>query len=231
MNRNLLFPTLLAGAIGLPFMILNDGRSGTQSSPTASWFGEVNANDPNFKSSGSLAFSGDNTAANNLAGPSQIVSPTDLRDVFRLDVTPQWVSQNWDRISSIEGSDGLRALRVAFVSGTNQSDLHGCLTYGFDSRARLQRISFQGWTGDPNQIISLVTQNFGLESRKSTIAGCYVARSWGKDIGVLLLKHPPVVRAEMPQQRMAVALEILNPSSNYQLGNETRQFLDDAIGR
>ena len=120
MNRNLLFPTLLAGAIGLPFMILSDGRSGTPTNPNGSWFGEANASDPNFNGYSSSAMAADTGAPNNLAGPSQIVSPTELRDVFRLDVTPQWVSQHWDRISSIESNDGLRGLRVAFVSGINK---------------------------------------------------------------------------------------------------------------
>jgi hypothetical protein len=212
-------------------MVFNNSQDTTTTMSNGRLAGEANTSDWRLDSSGSPGLLGSATKPNNSAGHLQVVPVTNLPDVFRLEVSPEWVSQHWDRISSIESDDGLRGLRVAFASGINQSDVHGCLTYYFDNRTRLQRITFQGWTGDPSPIISLVTHEFGFKSQNSSIAGCYVARSWGKDIGVLLLKHPPVVRAELSQQQFAVALEVLNPSSKFELSNLTRQFLADATGR
>ena len=62
-------------------------------------------------------------------------------DLFRFDITPEWVVQNWPRVSSQLAEFSFSGLRVPVVSGTSIHDLAGSLTYYFDSQQRLQRTS------------------------------------------------------------------------------------------
>ena len=46
------------------------------------------------------------------------------------------------------------------LTGTAEDDLAGAMTYYFDPRQKVQRITFQGTTGDPGKLIRLLTEQF-----------------------------------------------------------------------
>ena len=71
-----------------------------------------------------------------------------LAAVFRCDITPPWVMSQWSRVSTGLAELDLHGYRVALISGTREGDLAGSLTYYFNIQQRLQRITFQGSTGD-----------------------------------------------------------------------------------
>jgi hypothetical protein len=120
-------------------------------------------------------------------------------------------------------------MRVAFVSGTNLTDIHGSLTFYFDSSQVLQRIGFRGWTGDPTALVALAQNAYQLQAKRSNLSGCYTASSWGRTRGVLLLKPPAVIRADLPLQRMAVLFDLANPSGNRPVSEEAKRHLDEAV--
>jgi len=227
MSRSLLYPVILVGALGLPVLLVNERTDGglpmvqnqsQQGIPTFQVSAPLNAYYPGTAAGPDLS-----------AQPLQFMPVQDLGQVFRFDWTPEMITQRWERVSVIEEGDGLRGMRVAFVSGTNLTDIHGSLTFYFDASQVLQRIGFRGWTGDSSAVVALAQNAYQLQSKRSNLSGCYTASSWGRTRGVLLLKPPAVIRADLPLQRMAVLFDLANPSGNLPVSEEAKRHLDEAV--
>ncbi len=60
--------------------------------------------------------------------PGQSVRYHRIRDVFRFDISKEWIYQNWDRKSTGLGDPELFGIRVVLVTGTQRADLAGSLT-------------------------------------------------------------------------------------------------------
>lgn len=228
MNRNLFYPFVLAGALGMPVLLVNDRSE--QPFPMLHAEGQVPAGLAAYPVPGpTTAYYPGNALGPDLSAPPlQFMPIQDLGQVIRFDWTPEMITQRWERVSVIEEGDGLRGLRVAFVSGVNATDIHGSLTFYFDPSQVLQRIGFRGWTGDPAAIVSLVQNGYQMQPRRSSLSGCYISSSWGRTKGMLLLKPPAVIRAELPQQRMAILLDLVNPRGNAQVSEEAARHLQEA---
>ena len=162
------------------------------------------------------------------AAPMEFLQTTNLAEIFRFDVNPNWVKNRWPRVSTAPNEPGLHGMRVALVTGTNRNDLQGSLTYHFDTNQRLQRISFHGWTGDTARLLELMTQTFDLRSQPTHFAGLYVSSNRRGPTGALIMRHPDVVRAENPNQQVAVVLEVNNPQGNFPLSQNMQQILNSA---
>ncbi len=93
-----------------------------------------------------------------VAGPEV----TNFGEVFRFDVTPQSVSQRWSRVSTGIGNAQLQGYRVPLVTGNEESDLAGSLTYYFDGHPKLRRITFLGTTGNPRRLVDFLGQHYGF---------------------------------------------------------------------
>jgi len=78
---------------------------------------------------------------------------------------------NFEEIFPSPGDYELHGLRVALITGTNSWDLHGSLTYYFDTSHRVQRITFRGWSGDATKLITLLTQKYGFRQQQTHWAG------------------------------------------------------------
>lgn len=192
---------------------LNPARNGVINSPPAAEFRDNviwpgNALGPDFN-----------------AVPLEFMPVTDLSEIFRFDANPAWVRQRWDRVSLSAGESGLSGLRVPLVTGVNASDLFGSLTYYFDSNQVAQKITFQGWTGNPNGLVQFVTKNYGFKNQPTTSAGLYVAKSWRKSTGALYMQHPNVIRSENVNQQVAILLEINNPDGSYELSTNVAAMI------
>lgn len=160
--------------------------------------------------------------------PMEFMPTGNLNEIIRFDIRPDWVKQRWPRVSMTSSDSGLHGMRVALVTGTNRSDLHGSLTYHFDRNQSLQRISFQGWTGEPSRLIQLLTQAYKFQQKPTHLAGLYVASDWGTPKSAMLMQHPSVIRAENPTQQVGVMLEINNPQGKFGLSNNLRGMLSSA---
>ncbi len=233
MSRNFFYPIVFAGALGLPVLLVNDREEQplplVQEPAQASG---VNVSGiPAFQVAAPVTtyYPGNAQGPDLSAQPLQFLPVQDLGQVFRFDWTADAIAQRWERVSVIEEGDGLRGLRVAFVSGINPSDIHGSLTFYFDRSQGLQRIGFRGWTGDPSALVGLMQGTYGLQARKSNLSGCYTSSSWGRTRGVLLLKPPAVIRAELPLQKVAILLDLVNPQSSGQVSEEAAWHLQEAV--
>ena len=147
----------------------------------------------------------------------------DIQSAIRFSATPDWVMQNWSRISIIE-VDGMRGMRVPFVSGLQLHDVAGSLTYCFDDSNQLQRISFRGVTGDPRKMQQIATTGYDLKNEGAQ-GGLYVARWNGKPTSFMLVEAAPVIRADSPNSRYRVRMELNRPRSYLTVSQEMQQLV------
>lgn len=144
-----------------------------------------------------------------LAGPPV----QDLGEVFQFDVTPAWVLGRWPNVLTLAGPDSFQGYRVPLVTGTGESDLAGTLTYYFTSKPVVQRIRFQGVTGDPARLVALVTTRFGFVKQKSPEPNVhlYQIRWHGRPNSQLVVRMADTIRADLPLRRFSIDLEINLP--------------------
>lgn len=150
---------------------------------------------------------------------------SDLRQVIRFDVTPNWIKAHWPRVSVGWTEDGLEGFRVPLVTGTAVHDLTGALTYYFDSRHRVQRIRFVGNTGDASPLVDLCQRYYDMEIEPTRIAGYYTRRYHGRPVNVLRVTHDAVLRADAPNLQLNIVLELNNPQGDFNLSQATLDLL------
>jgi hypothetical protein len=108
------------------------------------------------------------------AVPRTALNVHDAGSVFNFEVTPEWILARWPSVSTGLSHLQLEGYRVPLVTGTTQQDLAGALTYYFDSKQKLQRISFIGVSGDPRPLIGLLSNRFHLTRRLANDPGLVV---------------------------------------------------------
>ena len=226
---------VLLAAVGVPFFWFNKSVSSTVQDRIKTWFDRKESPATWDLLDGGSAVgvapfgSHDPRHRPSLTG----ASVSELSEFLRFDVTPNWISQRWARVSTVRVEQGLEGLRVPLVTGTNLDDLAGSLTYYFDKEQRVRRITFYGHTGDDRKLVSAVTQQFGMRKKQTLGAGLYLARWNGKPTSVLRIEHAPVVRSDMPHGRLEVTLELNRPDAAFQLSREAQGILDQdqEVGR
>jgi hypothetical protein len=185
---------------------------------------------PDFGATQTFVFPGDANGPDLTAQPTDFLPVTNLAEIIRFDVYPNWVKNRWKRVSTNPGDAGLHGLRVAVVTGTNTWDLHGSLTYYFDVNQRAQRITFRGWTGDSSRLVNLLTSQFGLKAQPTHWAGAYAAQNKrGVPTAGLLMQHPAVITRENPVQQVAMVMELNHPQGSFQLSPSFLNMLRYAV--
>ena len=132
----------------------------------------------------------------------------ELAEALRFNVTASWILGRWPRVTTGLPDAGLQGYRVALVSGTQEDDLAGALTYYFNKNHVCQRITFQGTTGDARKLISMLTTRFGFERQTSDDPGVYLYQiRWnGRATSELQVRPARVIRASAPTARFEVLL-------------------------
>jgi len=97
--------------------------------------------------------------------PPRAEETVDLAEALRFDITPAWVVRRWPWVSAGLSQLPLNGYRVPLFTGTAEDDLAGALTYYFNSRQQVQRITFQGTTGDAGKLVRLVRSRFRFARR------------------------------------------------------------------
>ena len=143
-----------------------------------------------------------------------------------MDVSPAWVTSRWARVTTSLSSLEMEGLRVPLVTGTKVDDLAGSLTYYFNEYGQVQRLTFHGYTGNPQRITALATQYFGMQAKPSVGPGLFVAQWNGKPTSVLYISRAPVVSTDRPHAQLQVILEVNRPADGYRLSQQLQQFLE-----
>jgi len=138
-----------------------------------------------------------------------------LPEIFRFDINKQWVYRHWARKSTALAELRLYGIRVPLVSGTQLYDLAGSLTYYFNSNGVVERISFNGNTGDTTGLVMLLANRYGLVRQTTPIAGeqLFQIRRGAQVFSELRTRPAPVLWANSPHDSFTVELELQRPGS------------------
>jgi hypothetical protein len=145
-------------------------------------------------------------AAHQATDPSTIgIRP--LHEVLSFDRTPAWVLGNWPRVTTSLADLQTQGYRVPLVTGTREADLAGSLTYYFGNQ-RLERILFQGTTGDARQLVTLLGAQFGFSRELTDDPSVYLyrVRRGSRVVSELRIKPAPVIRKSEGNARFDVNL-------------------------
>lgn len=217
-GRHTLFGMAVLAATGVPYALSNlagerarEGRS-AESDPLAEAPRLPVASSDGAPNPVQLMAASVQPPVQPLEGP-QVV---DLAEVLRFDIAPAWLVQRWPRVMSTRHDGGLQAYRVLLVTGMKESDLAGPLTYYFNPSQQLERIRFQGATGDCRPLVQHLTSRFQM-SRQSTADPAeqlYVVKRDGKVVSQLRVVTASFLDASMPTARYHVELSLARPSEH-----------------
>jgi len=136
----------------------------------------------------------------------ELAPMTPADQAFDLDVTIDTIIRRWPRVSTGMAELELYGYRVPLVTGIQEHDVAGSLTYYFDNLNVCQRLSFEGTTGDADQLIQLLSQQFGMTRQAADGPAVYVYKSqWnGEATSELRIRPAAVVRSDQPHRRFDV---------------------------
>jgi hypothetical protein len=223
LSRSLAVPTLLAASVAVPYVATNapDWKQQWNTPPAAGDTGGPTA--PPLLGNNVLQRPVPSTTMP--GGPGATLYPTQtplegtpavsLSEVFRLDVTKDWVYARWPRKSTALAELDLYGVRVPLVTGAQLTDVAGSLTYYFGPEGRVRLISFRGRTGDTTQLVQLVTQRFGLQQQATLVAGeqLFQTRDGEKIFSSLRTRPAPVLWASSPHDSFSVELDLQDPAT------------------
>lgn len=149
----------------------------------------------------------------------------DLREVLRFDISPDWVVNRFSRVSTVLADLKLKGLRVPIVTGIQADDVAGTLTFYFDNSDRLQRLTFHGFTGDPNRFAEIMVSSYGMQREPALEAGVFTKRWNGRPVNFMRLTHAPVVYSDAIHQKFTVFLELNQPDLAYGISEEARKIV------
>ncbi len=210
-NRGTLFLLVLGAAIVVPYVMFDEGLSKTARTEWQRFFGG-NSSAPAANNGGGIGSwfqSAPQPLANLDVGPA--LPPVGLEEALRLDISPMWVTSHWSRVSTVVSETEHMGLRVALVSGTQPTDIAGSLTYYFDQRHQLQRVTFTGLTGDESRVITHLMNNYGFIPKPTVAAGLYQAPAGAGKVSQAQVNHLPVVNAAATNARVELAIELNRP--------------------
>ncbi len=168
------------------------------------------------------------------AGPTLVGRPVgDLREVLRFDISPQWVTERFSRVTTVLADLQLNGLRVPLVTGTDPDDLAGSVSYYFDQSDHLQRVMVHGFTGDPHALISTMTEHYGLQGEPTLEAGVYTKRWNGMPVHFVRITRAPIVYSDALHHKFTVFLELNQPDLRYGISPEAQRIVvsDRSTGR
>ena len=150
-----------------------------------------------------------------------------FEDVFNMNITPTWITQRWARVSNNIQSGQWQGYRVPIVTGEQTDDLAGALTYYFDNQQQLQRIAFQGTTGEPQRLITILQQKFHLTKRPTSLIGLYIKSQNRRPVSVLMITRPPraATHTDTRYSQYVIQFELNRPTIGTQLSEHYKQIL------
>lgn len=139
----------------------------------------------------------------------------DFGEVFRFDISPRWIAERWPHVSTGLAQLQLHGHRVPLVTGTEETDLAGSLTYYFSPRQRVERLVFQGTTGDPSRFIAFLNRNYHFVHRAMNDPGLFIYEAVdrnGNFAGAAEIRSSWTVRADAPLRRYQIKLQLERPT-------------------
>lgn len=218
-SRPLIIATLVGATVGVPYLTSHSstGQKNTNGAAPAGGYATQNgtaarlpavaapfpASTPN---PGGIAYSDQR--------PIDGAQFTSVNQIFRFDVTKEWVYQNWSRKSTGPTDVGLYSIRVPLVMRPNMTALAGSLTYYFNAQGQVEHISFRGRTGDTTPLVQMLTTSYQLEQVEGPAGEKLYQLYYRRQVQSELRTHPEgILYSNSPNQSIAVELELARPGS------------------
>ena len=238
--RRFFLPAILLAAIGGPYMYSGGGFESAKQSVSSLW--KQNGAKTKSDSTANLEqASFQSTLASTKPASIQVTDGPpatephqiqDLHEILRFDVTPDWIMSRWPRVTTNLADLDLEGMRVPLMTGTRPDDLAGSLTYYFDKHWQVQRISFNGTTGDDRRLVALIVKSYGLRPEPSLNRGLYLAKWNGIPKSALRIRLVSVVRSEAPPSHLQIEMELNRPGVHYKLNDAFAESLrQDQVAR
>lgn len=209
-NRGGLLFLALVGALGVPYLL--SPSSGLRDKVASIW---PAAESQSVEGASTKELAQDPQTGPLSAAQTEIRGATisNLAEVLRFDITPDWVLRRWPRVSTRLADLELQGYRVPLVTGTSDDAVAGALSYYFNPQQQLERITFVGSTGDPRQLIS-VLNSLHYTRNKTDDPGLqlYRFKQWDKTVGECLIRPARVISATSPRSRYEVTLDMRRPA-------------------
>lgn len=151
----LMLAAMILGASGIGYLKYNDNPAGATG--FSGLFTAEEGSMPTEEQLDELAEAG--TELHAVSGPEI----HDFAEIFRFDLSPNHVMERWEQVSAGLSELSLQGYRVPLVTGIDDTDLAGSLTYYFDPSHRMRRITFTGTTGNPRRLVRLLTQHYRFQ--------------------------------------------------------------------
>ncbi len=172
---------------------------------------------------GATAGSGKNVPTTGASVPARAENETPVTgyrvgnflDIFDFDITPDWVTSRWKHVASV-GPVHTRGYRVPLVTGTDKSDLVGNLTYYFDAHLEVEKITFEGFTGDLDRL-AITLRHFNMAKRLTSDPNMliYETPKLGKNRSYLKSYHRTALEDEnYPHRKFWITLELYPPEDD-----------------
>ncbi|MGC3971530.1 MAG: hypothetical protein QM775_30560 [Pirellulales bacterium] len=234
-SRMMFMVFLLAGAF-LPYIVSNQssirdavtGPFKSEGAPKPAASGTAQSAAPANLVAGAAQFQPNSSQAAPAGAPAKSAVPATMvsqsrstpaepfipfEQALRWQVTPAWILGNWPRVTTHLAELQLQGYRVTLVSGTQQADIAGSITYYFDPRQELKKIVFHGTTGDARRLVQFVTSNHRFERRLTDDPSVYLYQVEydGQALSELKIKTASIVRSASAYSRFEIALTMNRP--------------------
>ncbi len=214
--KKLRWPALAATMLGGPYAYFEgDDWAGGITKVVQEWTTSSSKSDPSTTLGSGRSDAGSSRIGGFSTGVASSAAPTQLAEIFRFDVSPAWVTSHWSEVALGMSDVELSGHRVMLITGPQPQDLAGALTYYFDRDQQVQRIRFEGVTGDPRPLVAELATKLRFVRCRADVPGTdiYQVHRDGKASGDLRIRSSPVVRSESPLGRYSVSLAIDRPGS------------------
>jgi len=145
--------------------------------------------------------------------------------LLSFETTPEWITSNWDRVTTRIGELDLQGWRVPYARRID--DFAGSVTYYFDRARNVQRIVLHGYTSDASEFKQLATGHYRMQRVPNPNFDLFLATVSGKPIGGLRLKYAPVLDARAGAKRCNILMELNRSGTEYGMSYEFNQLLQD----
>lgn len=160
----------------------------------------------------------------------RIVGPpgASLPHLLSFDISPDWVSRNWARVTTGLSELDLQGWRVPISLAGHGSELVGSITYYFDHDRRVQRILLHGYTPDASEVLQLATTRYAMRRVPSTSEELFAADVAGQPIGGLRVNYSRIMSRDNAGKRCELLMELNRAGSSQGMSREFKRILADA---
>ena len=151
-----------------------------------------------------------------LPTPSEAkLSPiTPITEILRFDYDPVDIVKKWPYVTAANPELYLQAYRAPLVTGAQNDDLAGVITYFFDMHT-VQQISIRAKTGDFRKLVAHLQKYYGFVQRETQTPAIYIYQqpeTFARKDGSYLWIRPNLAFAEgIEQHRFDVTLVLNRP--------------------